>query len=179
MTFGTKFNCGRVIKTLCLFANILTFTKGSFSVRAMESSNSYLIKLLEVLSYSIFFFLFLKICYEHVWLYGQWVISPWVNCKLTYVFSANHLVRLTIWYQLFLEFWLVDTWLFAHPRDQRAVTRLEYVRLLNISRGKKLSVQWSHRQPIVVETLESFMPCELDNALQKQLPRSVLIKKCS
>ena len=35
------------------------------------------------------------------------------------------IVRLSIWHQSFLELWLVDSWFFAHPRDQRAVTRLE------------------------------------------------------
>ena len=56
------------------------------------------------------------------------------------------MVRLTIWYQLFLEFWLIGTCFFAHPLDQRAVTRLENVRQLNIRRGKKLDFQLSHRQ---------------------------------
>ena len=37
-----------------------------------------------------------------------------------------------MWTQLFLEFWLVDTWFFAYPRDQRDVTRLENVRQLNM-----------------------------------------------
>ena len=34
--------------------------------------------------------------------------------------------------------------IFAHPRDQRAVTRLQSVRQLNIKQGKKLSFQLSH-----------------------------------
>ena len=59
-----------------------------------------------------------------------------------------HIVRLTIWHQLFLEFWLVDTWFFAHWRDQRVVTCLENVRQLNIRQGKKLGFQFSHRQPL-------------------------------
>ena len=33
-----------------------------------------------------------------------------------------HIVPLTIWHQLFLEFWLVKPSFFADPRDQRAVT---------------------------------------------------------
>ena len=37
--------------------------------------------------------------------------------------------------------------IFAHPRDQPAVTRFKNVRLLNIRRGKKLILQLSHRQP--------------------------------
>ena len=36
---------------------------------------------------------------------------------------------------------------FAHPRDQRAETRLKNVRQLNIMRGKKLDFELSHRQP--------------------------------
>ena len=55
--------------------------------------------------------------------------------------------RLTIWHHLFLEFWLVNTWFFAHWHRQRAVTCLGNVRQLNIRRGKKLDFQMSHRQP--------------------------------
>ena len=62
-------------------------------------------------------------------------------------FITYHIVRLTISHHLFLEFWLVNTWFFAHWRHQRAVTRLENVRQLNIRRGKKLGSQLSHRQP--------------------------------
>ena len=49
---------------------------------------------------------------------------------------------------LFLEFWLVDTWLFADWRHRRAVTRLENVRQSNIWRGKKLGFQMSHEHPL-------------------------------
>ena len=60
----------------------------------------------------------------------------------------THIVCLTIWYHLFLEFSLVvDTWFFAHWRNQRAVTCLENVNQLNIRRGKKQGFQLSHRQP--------------------------------
>ena len=62
--------------------------------------------------------------------------------------DSIHIVRLAIRGHLFLQFWLVDTWTFAHPRDHRAVARLENVRQLNIRRGKKLSFQLSHRQPV-------------------------------
>ena len=47
-----------------------------------------------------------------------------------------HTVCLTIWHHLFLEFCLVNTWFFAHWRHQRAVTRLENIRQLNIRRYK-------------------------------------------
>ena len=51
-----------------------------------------------------------------------------------------HIVRLTIWHYLFLEFWLVvDTWFFA--------CWLQNVHQLNIRRGKKLCFQLPHRQP--------------------------------
>ena len=60
----------------------------------------------------------------------------------------SHIVRLTIWYHLLLEFWLVDTWFFAQWRQQRAVTCLENVRQLNIRRGKKLGFQLSNKQPL-------------------------------
>ena len=60
-----------------------------------------------------------------------------------------HIIRLTIWHELFLEFWLVDTCFFAHPHDQRAVNRLENVRQLNIMPGKELDFPLSHRQPLI------------------------------
>ena len=61
--------------------------------------------------------------------------------------GQHHIVRLRNWQQLLLEFWLADTYVFAHPLDQRAVTCLKNVRLLNIRRNKKLSFQLSHWQP--------------------------------
>ena len=39
----------------------------------------------------------------------------------------------------------------AHPYNQRAVTRLENVRQLNIRWGKKLGFQLSHRQPQIFQ----------------------------
>ena len=60
----------------------------------------------------------------------------------------SHIVCLTIWYRLLLEFWLVDTWFFARWRHQRAVTCVENVRQLNIRRGKKLGFQLSNKQPL-------------------------------
>ena len=50
-----------------------------------------------------------------------------------------------MWHHLFLEFWLVDTWLLAYWRYQRAATRLENVRQLNIRQGKKLGFKLFHR----------------------------------
>ena len=67
--------------------------------------------------------------------------------RLVFLKDYGDIVRLTIWHQLLLEYWFVDTWCFAHPRDQRTVTRLENVLQLNIRRGKKLGFQLSHRQP--------------------------------
>ena len=51
---------------------------------------------------------------------------------------VDHMVRLTIWDHLFLEFSLVSNWFFAHRRHQRALTRLENVRQINIRRGREL-----------------------------------------
>ena len=56
------------------------------------------------------------------------------------IYICIHKVRFTFWHHLFLEFWLVNGWFFAHWPHQRAVTRLENVRQLNISSGKKLSL---------------------------------------
>ena len=69
-----------------------------------------------------------------------------------------NIVRLTIWHQLILELWLVDTWFFAHTRNQHNVTRLENVRQLNIRRGKKLGFQSSPRQPPRSTTKEHRSP---------------------
>ena len=68
----------------------------------------------------------------------SWNIST--LSMLTYSSSYN--------LHLFVEFWLVDTWLFAHWRHQRAVTRLKNVRQLNIRRGIKLGFQLSQSQPL-------------------------------
>ena len=72
----------------------------------------------------------------------------------------KHIVRLTIWHNLFLEFWLVNPWYFTHWRHQRAVTCLENVRQLNIRRGKKLGFQLSYRQLLKVglSRLRKFLP---------------------
>ena len=58
--------------------------------------------------------------------------------KRVYGYSNEHIVGLTIWHHLFLEFWSVSTWCFAHWRHQRAVTRLKNVRHINLIRGKKV-----------------------------------------
>ena len=51
--------------------------------------------------------------------------------------NISHTVRLTIWCQLFLYFWLVHTWVFAYPRGQHSVTHLKNVRQLNLRWGQK------------------------------------------
>ena len=45
---------------------------------------------------------------------------------------------------------------FAYPRDQRAVTRLENVRHLNIRRGKKEGFRLSHTQPLRISICFQF-----------------------
>ena len=68
--------------------------------------------------------------------------------EIDWNFTVTDIVRPAIWHHLFLEFWLVSTWFFAHWRHQRAVTHVENVRQLNIRRGKKLGFQLSHRQQL-------------------------------
>ena len=68
-----------------------------------------------------------------------------VNCF--YEKTLSHIVPLTMWHHLFLEFWFVDTWFFADWRHQLAVTHLENVRQSNLRRGKKLGFQLSHKHP--------------------------------
>ena len=93
-----------------------------------------------------------------VWLLFQDIVCPYYNNSLqdqvlyylrlsfdTFI-CLVHIARLTIWNHLFSEFCLVDTWVFAHWRFQRAVTRLENVRQLDIRRDKKLSFQLSDTQ---------------------------------
>ena len=70
-----------------------------------------------------------------------------------------HLVRLTIWHRLFLEFWLVNTWFYAYWHHQRAVTCLNNVRQLIIRRGKKQGFQLSHRQPLCFLLRSLFTSC--------------------
>ena len=69
---------------------------------------------------------------------------------------STHTVPLTIWYHLFLEFWLVNTWIFAHWRHQRTVTRLENERQLKIRRGKKLGFQLSEKHPIFTSSVVDY-----------------------
>ena len=71
----------------------------------------------------------------------------WEIPRKSYGNDDCHIVRLIIWYHLFLEFWLVKTRFFAHWIHQHAVIRLKNVRQLNIRRGKKLSFQLPHGQP--------------------------------
>ena len=66
----------------------------------------------------------------------------------------------TIWHHQFLEFWLVNTWFFAHWRHQLAVT------LFNTSR-KCAPVKYKKREkpefPIVTETIcRCVMVCKMD-----------------
>ena len=64
-----------------------------------------------------------------------------------YVLVPWHTVPLIIWHHLFLKFWLVDTWFFAHWPHQGAVTRLENVHQLNVSWDKNLGFQLSQKHP--------------------------------
>lgn len=63
-------------------------------------------------------------------------------------FRYKHRVHVIIGYQLFLEFWSVHTWVFAHRRLQRAVTRLENVFQLIKRWEKKLDINLLHKQPL-------------------------------
>ena len=77
-----------------------------------------------------------------------------------YSVVISHIVCLTMRHHLFLEFWLVNTWLFADWRHHRAVTRFE-----NVRQAKS----W-------------FFNCHkntLSGATQKQPPGSVVKKRCS
>lgn len=58
-----------------------------------------------------------------------------------------HTIRLTISYKLYFELWLVHTWSFAHPSDQRkSVTRFENVHQSNKRWGEKLDIHLLNRQ---------------------------------
>ena len=61
-----------------------------------------------------------------------------VYCRLEASAGHSNIVPLAIRHHLFLGFWLVNTWFFAHPHDHRAVTCLNNIHQLNIRRGKKL-----------------------------------------
>ena len=93
-------------------------------------------------------------------LFAFHVNSFYLLCCFKLLLDVNirsHIVHLTIWHQLFLEFWLVHTWYFAHSRSQHIVTRLENVRDLNIRQGKNLGFELSHRKtfrfyPLTIST---------------------------
>ena len=78
--------------------------------------------------------------------YLYWLIFYWKShftmadtyFNKTVRLCNNHIVRLAIWHQLFLEFRLVNAWFLAHPCDQRPVTRHQNVCQLNKRLGKKL-----------------------------------------
>ena len=76
-------------------------------------------------------------------------MSKWLRLKKIYskLNCTFYIVRLTISHCLFLEFWLVHTWFFAHWRHQSTVTCLENVRQLNKRWGKKLGLPLSLSQP--------------------------------
>ena len=73
-----------------------------------------------------------------------------MRIKIWYLDFQNnsHTVRVTNWYQLSLEFRLTHTWIFAHWRHQRIVTRLENVQQLKKRWGRKLYINFLHRQPL-------------------------------
>ena len=70
-----------------------------------------------------------------------------VLIPLEYGILLQQTVCVRIWYQLFLWFWMVHTWIFAHWRHQRAVSRLENVRQLNERWGKRLDISLLYRHP--------------------------------
>ena len=62
----------------------------------------------------------------------------WIYCTANVTWRMCwHIARLTIRLHIFLELWLVDTWLFADTRPRRAVTLLENVVQSTLRRGKK------------------------------------------
>lgn len=69
-----------------------------------------------------------------------------LNCMFRFCFrkfNIEHIVSLKMWHQIFLEFWLVYTWFFAHPPDQR-VSKI----YASWMKGEaKSCFQLSHRQP--------------------------------
>ena len=84
-------------------------------------------------------FIYVKICF-FCWIHKVDFCLANKNLQVSKWFATYPLpyICLAIWHQLFLKFWLLNTWFFAYPCDQSAVTRLENVRQLNIRRGKKL-----------------------------------------
>ena len=82
------------------------------------------------------------------WLYWDHLTSiknQFLKMNCLYIW---HIVRLTMWHRLFLEFSLVHIWFLAHWRHQRAVTLLENICQLNIIRSKKLGFPLSHTLPL-------------------------------
>ena len=84
-------------------------------------------------------FFFLMLFYLLTWLLFLLSFKSSDSFHLLSEILATQIVCLTVWHQLILKFWLVNTSFFAHSRDQRSVTHLKNVRQLNKRRGKKLS----------------------------------------
>ena len=95
---------------------------------------------LTISSYEYHFF-FLKLFNLLTWFLSLLSLKSSGSFHLISEILATHIVRLTIWHQLFLEFWLFDTCFFAHSRDQCAVTHLKNVHQLNKRRGEKSGFQ--------------------------------------
>ena len=74
-----------------------------------------------------------------------------------------HIVPLTMRHHLFLELWLVKTWLFADWRQHRAVTHLENVRQSNTRRDKKLGFQLSHKHPLILNIILDYLEKTVHN----------------
>ena len=76
---------------------------------------------------------------------GITVVLAGIQITLTYISSCNLTPPI---YLVLIGRHLI---FFSQSRDQRAVTRLENIRQLNIRRDKKLSFQLSHAQPLDVQ----------------------------
>ena len=88
---------------------------------------------------TLFQLLLFHVTVYFIWLQYLICIFALRCCLLIRIILLIHFTcafRLTICHHLFLEFWLINTWFFAHWRHQLAVTRLENVRQLNITRVK-------------------------------------------
>ena len=86
-------------------------------------------------------------------IFGKEFPKKTILCSDPTELPMYHIVCLTIWHHLFLEFELVHTYFFAYWRHQRVVARVENMCQLNIRRGQKLGFQLSLDNLVLTLTL--------------------------
>ena len=99
-----------------LYAHFMSY-ETRFCKHAQESRENSIFNIVVIFNYS-----------QRIIKFAEYDMSHFLVSYLGPCQTSTHVVYIVIWYQLFLEFWLVHTWFFAHRHDQRLATRLKNVR---------------------------------------------------